>query len=121
MADEAQANTKDKTTETATGRIEEIEVGGHKFKVDTDRLDDVESLEFIERIEHNGQVAAVLPLLKFIMGEQAFEELKAAYIKQDAAEHKKAHPKDKDYTPRMRTGKLTEVYLALIDKFNPKG
>jgi hypothetical protein len=103
------------TAENST--VKEIEVAGVKFTVDTDRLDDVESLEFIERIENKGQVAAVLPLLKFIMGDKAFEELKAAFIKQDAEEHKDVE----GYQPRMRMGKLNDVYMAIIEKFDPKG
>lgn len=96
--------------------IKEITVEGYTFTVDTDLLDDVESLEFIERIENKGQVAAVLPLLKFILGAETYEGLKAHFTKLDAEEHA-AEP---DYKGRFRIGKLNDVYLAIIEKFDPK-
>lgn len=113
------------TTDQNTNTVKEIEVDGYKFNVDTDLLDDVESLEFIERIENKGQVAAVLPLLKFIMGGKQYAELQAYFIKKDgedhAAELKAAgKPADPDYRPRMRIEKLNDVYLQIIEKFDPK-
>lgn len=106
MADEA---TKEST-------IKDIEVDGYKFTVDTDNLDDVEALEFIDRIENKGQVAAVLPLLKFIMGVPEYEKLQKFFIEKDG----EAHKDQKDYKPRMRMTKLNDVYLAIIEKFDPK-
>lgn len=97
--------------------IKDLEVDGYKFTVDTDNLDDVEALEFIDRIENKGQVAAVLPLLKFIMGEPEYEKLQQHFIAADA----EAHKDQKDYKPRMRMSKLNDVYLAIIEKFDPKG
>lgn len=106
--------------------VKELEVDGYKFTVDTDLLDDVESLEIIERIENKGQVAAVLPLLKIILGNEEYEKLKAYFVKKDgedhAAELKAADkPEDKDYRPRMRVEKLSDVYMAIIENFDPKG
>lgn len=97
--------------------VKDIEVDGYKFTVDTDLLDDVDSLEFLERIENKGQVAAVLPLLKHIMGVEAYEKLKAYFIEKDG----KDHAEIKDYRPRMRMEKLQDVYIAILDKFDPKG
>lgn len=97
--------------------VKEIDVKGYKFSVDTDLLDDVDSLEFIERIENKGQTAVVLPLLKHIMGEAEFEKLKAHFIAADGEAHK-----DKEgYKARMRIEILSDVYLAIIEKFDPKG
>lgn len=115
MADEAQKPA-----------VKEIEVSGYKFKVDTDLLDDVDSLEIIERIESKGQVAAVLPLLKLILGDKEYEKLKAYFIKKDGEDHAaelkaKNLPEDPDYRPRMRVEALSDVYLAIIEKFDPKG
>lgn len=106
MADEAQKQTT----------LKDIEVEGYKFTVDTDNIDDVEALEFIDRIENKGQVAAVLPLLKFIMGEAEYVKLQQYFIEKDA----EAHKDQKDYKPRMRMTKLNDVYLAIIEKFDPK-
>lgn len=101
--------------------IKEIEVDGYKFNVDTDLLDDIESLEIIERIENKGQVAAVLPLLKLILGIEEYEKLKAYFVKKDGEDHKAKNPEDTNYKPRMRVEKLSDVYLAIIEKFDPKG
>lgn len=101
----------------AQSTVKEIEVDGYKFEVDTDLIDDVDSLEYLERIENAGQVAAVLPLLKHIMGNAQYEKLKAYFIEKDAEEHKG----QVNYRPRMRMEKLQEVYIAILEKFDPKG
>lgn len=108
MADEAQ---------TAQSTVKEIEVKGYKFNVDTDLIDDVDTLEYIERIESKGEASAVLPLLKHIMGSAEFEKLKAHFVKLDGDEHKDVA----DYKPRMRMQMLNDTYLAIIEKFDPKG
>lgn len=109
MADEAQ-KTEKKT-------IHDIEIDGYKFTVDTDLLDDVDSLEYLERIESRGEVGAVLPLLKHIMGVAEYQKLKDYMVKKDGENHKDK----KDYRPRMRMEKLQEVYIAILEKFDPKG
>lgn len=112
MADEIKS--ADKPAENSA--IKDIEVHGYKFTVDTDRLDDVESLEIIERIENKGQVAAVVPLLKLILGIAEYEKMKAAFTEIDV----KDHADDKDYKGRMRIEHLSDVYLAIMDAFSPK-
>lgn len=97
--------------------IHEIEVDGIKFTVDTDLLDDVDSLEIIERIENKGQTAAVLPLLQHILGSEQYNDLKAKFTAKDAEKHAEV----KDYKPRFRIEQLSDVYLAIIEKFDPKG
>lgn len=106
----------DETPQTEQSAVKEIDVRGYKFNVDTDMLDDVDSLEFIERIENKGQVAVVLPLLKHIMGADEFEKLKAHFVAEDA----KAHEGKEGYKPRMRIEILNDAYLAIIEKFDPK-
>jgi len=100
-----------------TETIKEIDVKGYKFTVDTDLLDDVDSLEYIERIESQGQTAVVLSLLKHIMGNESFIKLKEHFTAEDA----KAHAGQANYKPRMRIEVLSDVYLAIIEKFDPKG
>lgn len=107
----------EETEQKEVSTVKEIEVKGYKFQVDTDLLDDVDSLEFIERIEHKGQTAVVLPLLKHIMGSEEFEKLKAHFIAADGEEHKGKE----GYKPRMRIEVLSDTYLAIIEKFDPKG
>lgn len=103
----------------AKSTVHELEVKGVKFTVDTDLLDDVNTLEYFDRIEDKGQVAAVMPLLKNIMGKD-YKKLQDDFIKVDAEEHAKEFPDDKDYRPRMRIQHLQDVYLAIVEKFNPK-
>ncbi len=110
MAEEKKADKK------PADNLKQIEVGGYKFKVDTDMLDDVEIFELVDRIENKGQVAAIVPLLQFLIGEDEYQKMKAHYADADAKEHKD----NKDYKGRFRLSKLQEVYLAIIDKFDPK-
>ena len=97
--------------------VKEIEVSGYKFTVDTDLMDDVDTLEIIERIENKGQVAAVLPLLKLILGAEQFAKMKEFYTTQDGEAHKEVE----GYKPRMRVEVLSDVYMAIIENFDPKG
>jgi hypothetical protein len=111
--------------ETKKSTISEVTVDGYAFKVDTDLMDDVEAFEYIDRIENKGQVAAIVPLLTFMIGAPAYTKMKAHFSEKDAADHaaelKEAGEKaDPEYKGRFRMKKLQEVYLAIIEKFNPK-
>lgn len=111
--------------ETKKSTVSEVTVDGYAFKVDTDLMDDVEAFEYIDRIENKGQVAAIVPLLTFMIGAPAYAEMKEYFAKKDfddhAAELKEAGEKaDPAYKGRFRMKKLQEVYLAIIEKFNPK-
>lgn len=97
--------------------VQEIDVKGYKFKVDTDLLDDIKTLDLIDRIENKGHVAAILPLLKHIMGEEQFTKLEAHFTAEDAKEHEGQD----GYVPRMRMTLLEPIYMAIIEKFDPKG
>ena len=105
-----------KATEKAT-TIHDVVVDGYKFKVDTDLLDDVEAFEYIDRIENKGQTAGIVPLLKFLIGETGYEEMKAHFSEVDGS----AHKDEKAYKGRFRVSKLNDVYVAIIEKFDPKG
>lgn len=102
-------------------KVKEVTVEGYAFTVDTDLLDDVEAFEYIDRIENKGQVAAIVPLLKFLISDKGYDEMKAHFTKVDSDEHAKANPDDKDYKGRFRVSKLNEVYMAIIEQFDPKG
>lgn len=104
-------------TDQAKTSIKEVEVEGYKFNVDTDLLDDVEAFEYIDRIENKSQVAAIVPLLTFLIGEQAYMDMKAHFTKLDIEAHKEVE----GYKGRFRVSKLNDVYMAIIEKFDPKG
>lgn len=101
--------------------IKEIEVEGYKFTADLDLLDDVEAFEIIDRIENKGQVAAVVPLLEFLIGKEEYTKLKAAFAAKDATSHVAEFPDDKAYKGRFRISKLNDVYMAIIEQYDPKG
>lgn len=103
-------------TEKAVTSIKDITVDGYEFKVDTDLLDDVEAFELIDRIENKQQAAAIVTLLKYLVGDKGVADMKAHYTKLDAEEHKD----EKDYKPRFRATKLAPIYAAIIEQFDPK-
>lgn len=97
--------------------LKELEYDGYKFKVDTDLLDDVDAFTLINKIENENQITAVVPLMHFLIGKPAWEEMRKYYVDKDAEDHKDVA----DYKPRMRIGKLGEIYQVIIKSFNPKG
>lgn len=111
MAEKKKAAPKENEPE-----VQEVELHGYKFTVDTDLLDDVETFEIIDRIENKGQTAQIVPLLKHILGDEQYDKIKTHFTELDAKEHKDT----KNYKPRFRLNKLNEVYLAIIEKFDPK-
>lgn len=106
MADEApvKATTKD------------LEYEGVKFTVNTDLLDDVEAFELIDRIENKKQVAAIVPLLQFLIGEEGYNKLKADFTAADTKEHEG----EEGYKGRFRVSKLSKIYEVIIENFDPK-
>lgn len=98
--------TNDKPTAPETTGPKELDLDGYKFTVDTDLLDDVEAFEHIDRIENKNQVAAIVPLLKFLIGDKGYEDMKAHFVKTEG---------------RFRVTKLSKVYQVIIENFNPKG
>lgn len=95
----------------------ELTFEGIKFTVNTDLLDDVEAFEHVDRIENKGQVAAIVPLLQFLIGEDGYNKLKADFTAADAKEHEG----EVDYKARFRVSKLSKIYEVIIENFNPKG
>lgn len=85
--------------------VRELEADGYKFKVDMDLMDDVEAFEYIDKIENNGQVAAIVPLLKYMVGEQGVEDMKAHFKKKYG---------------KFRVSKLMQVYEVIVANFDPK-
>lgn len=101
MAEQAKDDKK-----TAKVKGKELEFEGYKFVVDTDLLDDVEAFEIIDRIENKGQVAAVVPLLEFLIGKDGYTAMKAHFVKTEG---------------RFRVSKLSKVYELIVENFDPKG
>jgi hypothetical protein len=106
MADEA----------TVKPTIKELEYEGVKFTVNTDLLDDVEAFELIDRIENKKQVAAIVPLLQFLIGEDGYNKLKTDFTAADAKEH----AGEEGYKGRFRVSKLSKIYEVIIENFDPK-
>lgn len=94
----------------------ELTVDGYTFKVDTDLLDDVDAFALINKIENDNQLTAVVPLMNYLIGKPAFDTMKKYFVDKDAEAHKDI----KGYHPRMRLGKLGEIYQEVIKNFDPK-
>lgn len=107
------ADTKPPVETTTT---KELDIEGYKFKVDTDLLDDVDAFALINKIENENQITAVVPLMHFLIGAPEFEKMKQHFTEKDAEEHKD----DKAYKPRLRIGKLGDIYQVIIKNFDPK-
>lgn len=86
--------------------VKEIEVDGYKFKVDMDLMDDIEAFGYIDRIENNGQISAIVPLLKYLVGEDGVKDMTDFFKKKYG---------------KFRLTKLMNVYEAIAAKFDPKG
>lgn len=94
----------------------ELELDGVKFTVDTDLLDDVDAFALINKIENENQITAVVPLMHFLVGKEEFERIRTEFTALDA----KAHEGEEGYKPRLRIGKLGEIYQTIIKNFDPK-
>lgn len=112
----ATENEKQPTDEQEV-ELKKIKFDGYEFECDTDLIDDVEGLDIIHQIEDKGRISAIVPLLHFIMSDDEFNKLSQYFIKKDADEHKKV----KNYRPRFRATKLSGLYTAIIEQYNPKG
>jgi len=98
--------TQPEPTAPVSETIKDLEIDGYKFQVDTDLLDDVEAFEHIDRIENKNQVAAIVPLLHFLIGKDGYQAMKAHFTKLDG---------------KFRITKLSKVYQVIIENFDPKG
>ena len=112
MADKAD----EKPLEKMPINEKELTVDGYTFKVDTDLLDDVDAFRLINKIENDNQITAVVPLMDYLIGKPAFDKMKKYFVDKDAEEHKEV----KGYHPRLRIGKLGEIYQEVIKNFDPK-
>lgn len=106
----------DTTPPVETSTTKELEFEGYKFKVDTDLLDDVDAFALINKIENENQITAVVPLMHFLIGKPAFDKMKQHFVEKDA----EAHKDEKGYKPRLRIGKLGDIYQVIIKNFDPK-
>lgn len=102
--------------QTVNNSVKELELDGCKFKVDTDLLDDVDAFALINKIENENQITAVVPLMHFLVGKDEFERIKQHFTDKDAEAHKGVE----GYKPRLRIGKLGEIYQVIIKNFDPK-
>lgn len=83
----------------------DIEYDGYKFVVDSALLDDVEIVDLIERIEAGKSLKATVEFLYYLIGKDGYEQMKAYFVKRDG---------------RFKLTKLTRVYYAIFEKFDPK-
>ena len=99
MADEKTA-AKDKKNE-----LREVQFEDYKFKVNDEALDDVEVLEMVDAIENENRTGVIISLLRNIVGEDGYKQMKAHFVKKDG---------------RFKMSKLMKVYEAIFEGFDPK-
>lgn len=97
--------------------LKKITVDGYEFTCDTDLIDDVETFELVDRIENKKQIVAIVPFLQLLIGDVEYSKMKTFFAQKDAEEHKD----QPNYKARFRLSKLTDVYQAIIEQFDPKG
>lgn len=88
------------------GEVKEIDFQGYKFKVDTGLLDDVDALEMIDQIENKNNMAAIVDFLKYLIGDDGYEKMKAHFVEKEG---------------RFKISTLSKVYVTIFDNFDPKG
>lgn len=86
--------------------IRKVEYDGYKFEIDEELLDDVELLEMIDGIENGERPALIMTLLKKLVGEDGYEDMKAYFVKKDG---------------RFKMSKLSGIYQGIFENFDPKG
>lgn len=91
--------------ENFKGEKLDIEYDGYKFTVDSALLDDVEIVDLIERIEAGKSLKATVEFLYYLIGQDGYEKMKAFFVKRDG---------------RFKLTKLTRIYYAIFEKFDPK-
>lgn len=98
MADEKQAT-------DIKPEYRDVTFDGYTFKLDDNRLDDVEVLEMIDAVESQNQPGAVIRLLKKIIDDSGYEDMKAYFVKKDG---------------RFKMTKMMKIYEAIFEGFSPK-
>ena len=83
----------------------DIEFDGYSFTVDSALLDDVEIVDLIERIEEKKSLKATVEFLHYLVGKDGYDKMKAFFVERDG---------------RFKLTKLTRVYYAIFEKFDPK-
>jgi hypothetical protein len=90
----------------AADTIKTITVDGYSFKVDTERIDDVDVLDIIDDIESKQHMKSVITLLVYLLGQDGYDQLKNYFVE------KYGH---------LKISKLGDLYTAIFEQFDPKG
>jgi hypothetical protein len=105
-ADEQKSSTAQENIDTGfKAEIKDIEYDGYKFKINTDLIDDVEVVDLIDKIENQQNLKAIVDFLQYLVGNDGYEKMKAYFVKKDG---------------RFRLSKLSAIYQAIFENFDPK-
>ena len=85
--------------------IRDVTVEGFTFKLDTEKIDDVEVIEMAGKIEE-GQTAKIIDFVKFLLGEGVYNDMKAYFVAKDG---------------KFKLTTLMSVFEAIFENFDPKG
>lgn len=85
--------------------LRDVTFDGYTFKLDDNLLDDVEVLEMIDAVESQNKPGQVINLLKQLIGDDGYDEMKAYFVKKDG---------------RFKMTKVMKVYEEIFKGFDPK-
>lgn len=98
--------TEPKSTAVDTSKLTTITIDGYSFEADTDIIDNVEVLDMLDEIENKNKPAVIIDFLKLLIGDKGYDDLKAYFVEKEG---------------KLRLTKLTQIYTAIFEKFDPKG
>lgn len=95
----------DEAADNIKSEVVDIDFEGFKFQADTEKLDDVDALDMIDQIENQQNMKVIVDFLEYLIGKQKYDEMKAYFVKRDG---------------RFKISKLSKIYVAIFEKFDPK-
>lgn len=98
--------TIEKSEEAFKGEVIDINYEGYEFKVDTALLDDVDALEMIDSIENQNNMKSIVDFLQYLIGKDGYNQMREYFIAKEG---------------RFRISTLSKIYVAIFEKFDPKG
>jgi hypothetical protein len=83
-----------------------VSVEDYKFNIDKNLLDDLEVIEMIDDIESNERSYRIVGLLKVLLGEKQYKEMKVYFSEKHG---------------KIDSALLTTIMTRIFEKFDPKG
>lgn len=94
-----------KVIAAAIDTMKEVTVDGYTFKFDGEKIDDVEVIERVAKIEE-GQTAEIIKFVKFLIGDDGYTEMKNFFVTKEG---------------KFKLSTLMKIFEAIFKEFDPKG